>query len=272
MSGMPWVKLYTELLDDPKVGRLSESAQLFFVKLILLAGECDAEGYLTNGEDPLDTEAICWRLRTDYEPTDAALTELRTAGFIEYSDDGYWIICKFAERQGRSQNEKRAQWAERKRRQRERESRGTEDVTEEDVTRESRGSHAGVTVTEGEGEREGEKKAAQASSSDDKTHKRVRSPPKDEIPTRQALFAVLVKATGWDAQLKRGRLNKSVKRLHDAGYSADDIDVALAWWYENDFRGKKGQAPTVEQLEECIKTALAGDKQRSGEYTIKVAT
>ncbi len=48
-SSMPWVKIYTEILDDPRVGNLTESAQLRYIQLIILAGECDAEGALVRG-------------------------------------------------------------------------------------------------------------------------------------------------------------------------------------------------------------------------------
>jgi hypothetical protein len=147
--GMPWVKLYTDLLDDPKVGFLSEGAQLLFVKLILLAGECDAEGYIANGEDPLTTQQIAWRLRIPPNEVKSRLAEIASAGLIE-DEDGIILLINFQKRQGRSQSEKREAWRERKRKQRQaRDS--------ENVTRDTTVTPARVTPLEGEGEGEREK-------------------------------------------------------------------------------------------------------------------
>jgi hypothetical protein len=144
--GMPWVKLYTELLDDAKIGFLSEGAQLLFVKLMLLAGECDAEGYLVNGNDPLTVEQIAWRLRLSPAIIAERLAELAGTEQV-IVDDGIYLVVNFQKRQGRSQSEKREQWRRRKQRQRDKEN----------VTGESRGTQAGVTPLEGEESRsEGE--------------------------------------------------------------------------------------------------------------------
>lgn len=157
--GMPWVKLYTEMLDDPKVGFLSEGAQLLFVKLILLAGECDAEGYVANGDDPLSPEQIAWRLRIPLDQIEQRLSELTGARLIE-DCDGILLVANFQERQGRSQSEKRKQWRDRKQKQR-----GNERDSE-NVTRDTDENPAGVTPLEGEGEgereREGEERKTPA--------------------------------------------------------------------------------------------------------------
>ena len=139
--GMPWVKLWTDFLDDPKLGFVSDAAQLLFVKLMLLAGDCDAEGYLVNGDEPLTIEEIGWRLRINPATMQGPLTELTDAGLIK-DDDGIILIVNFQKRQGRSQSEKREQWRKRKQRQRDKEN----------VTGESPVTPASVTPLEGEGE------------------------------------------------------------------------------------------------------------------------
>ena len=147
--GMPWVKLYVDLLDDTKLGFISEGAQLLFVKLILLAGDCDAEGYLVNGASPLTLSEIAWRLRVPIDTLRDRMAELEQAELVGHDEgEGIFWVVNFQKRQGRSQSEKRALWRERKRRQKE--------PTEN--TAESRGNHAGITPLEGEreGEREGE--------------------------------------------------------------------------------------------------------------------
>lgn len=161
MPSMPWIKLYTDILDDPKIGRMDAAEKWHFVALCVLAGECDAEGYLVNGDDPLTIEDIAWRLREDIEQLDHTMTVLQQHGLVTQDPDGTWFVTNFSKRQGRSQSEKRKLWRERKRRQREREQGdpneddGSHDGTPENVTRDTAENHAGVTPLEGE-ERERE--------------------------------------------------------------------------------------------------------------------
>jgi hypothetical protein len=115
---MPWIKLYTELLDDPDVGKLPELVKLRFIQLLLYAGELDAEGYLISSGKALSLEDIAWRLRLDPQQLDNELKILEAAGLVDKKADT-WLIPSFSERQGRSQNEKRRQWRERQRRHRE---------------------------------------------------------------------------------------------------------------------------------------------------------
>jgi len=144
MGGMPWVKVYTEFLDDPKVGFLSEGAQLLLIKLFLLAGECDAEGYLANGDECLTFDHIAWRLRIPLDMFAERWDELSARGFVDQDDDGALCIRNFQKRQGRTQSEKREQWRRRKAKQREKEQ-GQDGDTDEGhagVPRDNSGSHA----------------------------------------------------------------------------------------------------------------------------------
>lgn len=109
---MPWVKMYTEMLDDTKLGRLNNALRWRFVSLILLAGECDAEGYLTNGTGAMSTDDIAWRLRSHPAKLAKELATLVNVGLVANTDGG-WQVIKFAERQGRSQSEQREMWRKR---------------------------------------------------------------------------------------------------------------------------------------------------------------
>lgn len=131
-SSMPWIKLYTDILDDPKVGRLTDGQKWRFVSLCLLAGECDQNGALVNGEEPMTEDDIAWRLRVPYDDLCSDLQALARIGVVT-RDGQTWVVRKFAERQGRPQSEKRADWRDRQERYRD---------GEKDVTRESRVSHA----------------------------------------------------------------------------------------------------------------------------------
>jgi hypothetical protein len=134
-SSMPWVKLYIDMLDDTKLGKLSRSHRLLFVELLLLAGECDADGGLINGDTPMTTEDIAWRLRADQSEVFAGKAELMKAGLLVIDAD-VTCITNFSKRQGRSQADKRAAWRERKQRQKENDLKAESD---------SRVNHAGVT-------------------------------------------------------------------------------------------------------------------------------
>ena len=68
MSSMPWIKFYTEILHDPKMGRLSDHLWRRVGELFLLAQEHNAGGYLPEVSD------MAWTLRTT---DDAMLADLQ---------------------------------------------------------------------------------------------------------------------------------------------------------------------------------------------------
>lgn len=108
-SSMPWVKMYTEMLDDTKVLRLTEVCRWRFVQLILMAGECDAEGLLTTTTGPMSLDDIARRLRIPPYLFTKQMNSLLNVGLVERTQAGYRVV-KFSERQGRKQSEKREQW------------------------------------------------------------------------------------------------------------------------------------------------------------------
>jgi hypothetical protein len=72
LSSMPWVKIYTEMIDDPKIGRLNDATKWRFVSLVLLAGECDRDGALISGNESMSVTDIAWRLRVMRDRNQAA--------------------------------------------------------------------------------------------------------------------------------------------------------------------------------------------------------
>lgn len=145
MPSMPWVKLWTEMLDDVKLAELTDVQKWRFVQLVLLAGECDAAGALVTGDSRMTHAQIAWKLRCDKNLLDSDIEKLVEVGLI--TDDGVVQVAKFAERQGPTQEEKRKKWAERQQKRRERAN----------VTRESPVTHADVTPLEEEEEEEEDK-------------------------------------------------------------------------------------------------------------------
>jgi hypothetical protein len=161
MSGMPWVKLHTDVLDDVKFNRLNATAQILFFKLIALAGECDTEGYLIDGSVKYNPEDIAWRLHMDPVEVARSLNELIEADMVEYDPKiEALLLVHFAERQGRPQEEKRAGWRERQ------DSHRGNAAERKNVTRDNKVTNEGVTPLEEEEEKresreegEGEKPA-----------------------------------------------------------------------------------------------------------------
>jgi hypothetical protein len=111
-TSMPWVKLYTEFLDDPKIGRLPDSAKLRFIQLILIAGECDCEGCFMSGDQPMTTAEMAWRLRVDAAQLEKDILSLEDSGVMTNLPDGTWQVKNFTKRQGRPQGERQQRWRE----------------------------------------------------------------------------------------------------------------------------------------------------------------
>lgn len=67
-----------------------------------------------------------------------------------------------------------------------------------------------------------------------------------------SVFSAIARVCMLDAKLKGGMIGKYAKQLVDAGYTGLDVDNFLEWWNEYDFRGKRGERPTIGQLTEFI--------------------
>jgi len=88
-------------------------------------------------------------------------------------------------------------------------------------------------------------------SSLDGTHKRKKETIKDNS-THQEIFKTLARICKLDMKLKAGQIGKTAKSLAGAGYTAADVDTFAAWWKSNDFRGRKGEPPTLANVTEKI--------------------
>lgn len=55
-------------------------------------------------------------------------------------------------------------------------------------------------------------------------------------------------------------IGRYAKQLIKSGYTPEDITYFLNWWKRNDWRGKKGQAPTPAQVVEFIGTSKLTNK------------
>jgi len=124
---MQWVKLWTDMLGDPKVRRAvrdgAKHLQLL-PWLIAVAGRADDEGRLTVGGKPLAPEDIAPDV-PNATPRQIAgcLRELRHIGIVEEDESGILRFTTWSARQTLTVGEPRSASAERMRRLRERKKR-----------------------------------------------------------------------------------------------------------------------------------------------------
>ena len=107
-----WIKLYVEMLHDPKIGLLTDDLKWRFTSVLLLAGEIDEGGFLPELSD------MAWQLHTVPETLAGQMRTLAGRGLVELrvhpDGDERWFVTKFAERQAPSTNaERQKQWRKR---------------------------------------------------------------------------------------------------------------------------------------------------------------
>lgn len=96
-----WVKLYTEVLDDPKLGRLSWADRGIWTSLLALAGRLelrDGDNQETGEIGTLDD--ICWYLRCQNGELSEALSRFSELNMV-LQDGGVWYVVHWAQRQAR---------------------------------------------------------------------------------------------------------------------------------------------------------------------------
>ena len=89
-----WIKLYCEILDDPKMGRLSSDLWRKAVELFLLAGRFGRGGVLQ------PVEELAWCLNTSKERMGRVLDKLAEVQIVSQLECGDWMVTHFASRQG----------------------------------------------------------------------------------------------------------------------------------------------------------------------------
>lgn len=95
MASKYWIKLYHEILEDPKIGTLSDRLWRRTIEMFLLAGIQGDAGWLPTIKN------MAWLLRMSEEILETDLVDLAKTGIVEQME-GRWFIPKFEERQGPS--------------------------------------------------------------------------------------------------------------------------------------------------------------------------
>lgn len=232
-SSMPWVKLWTDFLDDPKIGPQKDSVKLRFIQLVLLAGECDADGALVIADNanvmhdkPMTQADVSWRLRVDIETLAAELNDLIDLGVIT-NIGGVLTVTNFSERQGRKQSEKREKW---------RKWQSDHRATKKNVMHDSALTHANVMRQEVEKEKEVEK--------ENKTTDAKASTPKQP----NLLFDAIAQVTASNVKLMGKRIGMCASQLQKIGATPDQVLQVAKWYCANDWRGRKGEKLTFATL------------------------
>ena len=96
-----WMKLWFDILRDPKMGMLPDRLWRRVIELFLIAGEKGEEGLLP------DVPTIAWQLN---KPTTAIVTDLNKiaeTGIVSEVEPGKWIVTNFQKRNAPVENTKR---------------------------------------------------------------------------------------------------------------------------------------------------------------------
>jgi len=107
--GYVWIKIRTNLVDNPKFMQLTDQAKSTYFELYLLAGKSDAFGLVLAGDDPVTVQDLAWILRKSDADMQNALDELQRAELVDL--DGGVTVTKFASEQGPTMANQRRQWA-----------------------------------------------------------------------------------------------------------------------------------------------------------------
>lgn len=106
-----WLKLYIEILDDPKMATLPDRVWRRIIELFLVAKRLGKDGRLP------DTRQIAWMLRMSPDELEGDMAQIAQTGIAIREVNG-WLIPKFAQRQAAvSDAERKAQERIRKRSQ-----------------------------------------------------------------------------------------------------------------------------------------------------------
>lgn len=265
---MPWVKIFNEFIHDPKIGKLPATAQLLFVKLIVVAGETDLDGYLISGSDPMTPSDLAWHLHTDEEQLIKDLDALKAAKLITV-DEECLLVVNFSKRQGRPQSEKRAMWRERKERSRAKHAESQETrVDNEIVTRETPNVTRDKKIVTGDSllssisPLNSSLKSGEVDIKDTKPEPIKASESATDKPARprDLLFDAIAEVTASNPKLLGSRIAKCANDLKKIDATPDQVHQVARWYAENDWRGRKGEKLTFAALIEVWEPGIKNVK------------
>lgn len=96
---MRWFRLYNEIIDDPKVAKMSPKVFKFFIFLMCFASEREQNGAL-----PFSKKELSWRLRIPIKRINLYINELKELKIIE--DNPVILFINWGKRQFASDSSK----------------------------------------------------------------------------------------------------------------------------------------------------------------------
>lgn len=100
-----WIKMYHEILDDPKLATMPDRLWRRTMEIFLLAGKLsrDKSGYLP------ETNQLAWMLRMSSDDLLMDLKQLESAGILKRVEDG-WLVVNFEKRQAATTSTERSRY------------------------------------------------------------------------------------------------------------------------------------------------------------------
>lgn len=95
---MRWFRMYSEIIDDPKIARMTDNQFRIFTYLLAVASEWEREGLI-----PFSLGDISWRIRRSQDEISDTLRYLQESNIASWNDDGVAFV-NWKKRQFRSDN------------------------------------------------------------------------------------------------------------------------------------------------------------------------
>jgi len=126
---LPWIKLWIEALENPKLIRLSLAERGAWWGILKLAGKCAAGGKIVSGGAGLDmdeiTDALHIKTAEDRQSLESMIAKMEKRGSLRLNE-GVLTVVHYEERQRIPPSARPEAVAERVRRHRERQKEKTE--------------------------------------------------------------------------------------------------------------------------------------------------
>ncbi len=94
---------------------------------------------------------------------------------------------------------------------------------------------------------------------DEQSPQRLSSPPEDQSENEWHNFChKLADLCCLDYNANKDKIHRFASRLWNKGngYTVEDLKTFKAWWYQHDWRGRRGERPTVQIVAEYIRIAV----------------
>lgn len=233
-----WLKLYTDILYDPKMGRLTDVLWRRAIECFLLAKEQNENGLLP----PLADMAFLLRAHSP-EALESDLIELQRVGIVNNAGQG-WRVVNFEKWQAPMTD------AERKASSR---ARRSTSGSHEPVTERSQTRHVSV-LEERRGEVRGEEEEEERG--------------EENVTPPILMKAALADLTGLDIRISRNSvdLEHAAYELVNAGYTVADLRDGYGdggWWRKHHWLGKKGERPSLKMICETVREAVDNSPRRA---------